>query len=108
MLDNPKIPKYADPRSLVVTLAIQGIQVQNVLIDLGASINVMTKEVMSKLKIIGLIKTQTILQLVDSSTIIPNGMSEDVIVTLHSWDYPVDFVVLSPKTSTRGYPIILG
>ena len=35
-------------------------------------------------------------------------MLEDVIVTLHSWDYPVDFVVLSPKTSTRGYPIIIG
>ena len=25
MLDNPKIPKYLDPRSPVVTLAIQGI-----------------------------------------------------------------------------------
>ena len=46
MLDNPRIPKYADPGSPVVTLTIQGIQVQNVLIDLGASIKVMTKEVM--------------------------------------------------------------
>ena len=79
----------------------------NVLIDLGASINVMTKEVMCKLNIIGLRQTPTILQLENSSTIIPNGMLEDVIVTLHSWDHLVDFVVLSPKTSTGGYPIIL-
>ena len=81
---------------------------QNVLIDLGASINVMTKEVMAKLHIAILRETPTILQLANSSTIVPNGMLEDVTVTLHSWNYPVDFVVLSPKTSTGGYPIILG
>ena len=57
---------------------------QNVLIDLGASINVMTKEVVYKLSIIGLRQTSTILQLADSSTIIPDGMLEDVTVTLHS------------------------
>ena len=68
----------------------------------------MTKEVMSKLHIIGLREMAKFLQLVDSSTIVPNGMLEDVIITLHSWDYPVDFVVLSPKKNTRGYPIILG
>lgn len=68
----------------------------------------MTNEVVSKLNIIGLRQIPTILQLTDSSTIIPDGMLEDVTITLHSWDYPVDFVVLSPKTSTGGYPIILG
>jgi hypothetical protein len=61
MLDKLKIPKYSNPGSLVVTLTIQGIQVQNALVDLGASINVMTKEVMSKLHIIGLRETPTIL-----------------------------------------------
>ena len=108
MLDNLKIPKYSNHRSPVVTLAIQGIQVQNVLVDLGASINVMTKEVIYKLHIIGLREMPIVLQLADSLTIIPDGMLENVTVTLHSWDYPVDFVVLSPKVSTRGYPIILG
>lgn len=108
MLDNYKMPKYADPGSPVVTLTIQGVKVQNVLIDLGASINVITKEVVSKLSIIGLRQMPTILQLVDSSTIIPNGMLEDVTVILHSWEYRFDFVVLSPKTSSGFYPIILG
>ena len=61
MLETLKVPKYSDPRSLVVTLTIQGVQVQNVLIDLGASINVMTKEVMAKLHIIGLRETPIVL-----------------------------------------------
>ena len=108
MIENLKIPKYANLGSPIVTLSIQGIQVLNALVNLGAFINAMTKEGMSKLHIIGLRETPTILQLVDSSTIILDGMLEDVTITLHSWDYPVDFVVLSPKTSTRGYPIILG
>ena len=68
----------------------------------------MTKEVMAKLHIVGLRETPTVLQLVDSSTIVADGMLEDVIVTLHSWDYPVDFVVISPKKYIGGYPIILG
>ena len=62
----------------------------NVLIDLGASINVMTKEVMCKLNIIGLRQTPTILQLADCSTIVPDGMLEDVIFTLYLWDYSVE------------------
>ena len=84
MLETIKVPKYSNPRSPVVTLAIQGVQVQNVLIDLGASINVMTKEVMAKLHIVGLRETPTVLQLADSSTIVPDGMLEDVTITLHS------------------------
>ena len=68
----------------------------------------MEKEVMAKLHIVGLRETPTVLQLANSSTIVPNGMLEDVTVTLHSWDYPVDFVVLSPKMNTGGYLIVLG
>ena len=30
------------------------------------------------------------------------------MVTLNSWEYPVDFVVLSLKATMGGYPIILG
>ena len=108
MLETIKVPKYSDPGSPIVTLAIQGVQVQNILIDLGASINVMTKEVMAKLHIVGLRETPTVLQLADSSTIVSDGKLEDVSVALHSWDYPVDFVVLYPKITTGGYPIILG
>lgn len=108
MLEKVAIPKYFNPGSPVVTVTIHGIQVQNALVDLGASINVMIKEVLSRLHIVGLKETPTILQLTDSSTIKPYGMIEDVIVTLNSWEYLVDFVVLSLKYSMGGYPLILG
>lgn len=69
MLEKLVVLKYFDPRSLVVIVTIHGIQVQNFLVDLGASINIMKKEVLSQFHIIGLRETPTILQLVDSSTI---------------------------------------
>ena len=85
----------ATPTFFIVT--IHGIQVQNALVDLGASIDFMKKEALSRLHIIGLREKPTILQLVDSSPIKPDGMIEDAIVTLNSWEYPVDFFILSPK-----------
>lgn len=102
------MPKYSDPRILVVTIYINGIQIQNVLIDLGASINVMTREVLLRLSIIGLRDTPTILQLAKNSTIKTDGMIEDIILTLDSLDFPSNFVVLSPRGTLEGYPLILG
>jgi len=78
------------------------------LIYLGESINFVTKEVLLRLSIIGLRDTPTIIQLVDNSTIKPDGMIEDIIVTLDSLDFPSDFVVLSPRGTLDGYPLILG
>ena len=63
---------------------------------------------MKKLKIQGLRATPTILQLASSSTITPNGMIENIVVTLDSLEYPADFMILSPKVNLFGYPIILG
>lgn len=40
------MPKYLDLGSLVVAVIINGVTVQNALIDLGATINVMTKSIM--------------------------------------------------------------
>jgi len=53
--------KYSDPGSLVVSVNINGQFVKNSLIDLGAAINVMTKETMKKLQIEGLRPTPTIM-----------------------------------------------
>ena len=83
-LEKLTVPKYSNPGSLVVTVTIHGMQVQNALVDIGAFISIVTKEVLSWLYIIGLKETPTILQLADSSTIKLDGMIEDVIVTLNS------------------------
>ena len=68
----------------------------------------MTKDTMKKMNIEGLRATPTILQLADSSTITPDGMLEDIVVTLDSLEYPTHFMILSPKFNLYGYPIILG
>ena len=68
----------------------------------------MTKETMKKLQIEGLRPTPTILQLADSSTVIPDGMIENIVVTLDSLEYPAEFMILSPKVNPSSYHVILG
>eukprot|EP00253_Pinus_taeda_P005557 PITA_05557 len=53
-------------------------------------------------------KTSTVLQLADHSTVTPEGIVEDVLVFVDSWEYPADFLVLQPKAKLTGYPLILG
>jgi len=38
----------------------------------------------------------------------PEGIVEDVIVSIDSWEYLADFLVLQPKAKLIGYPLILG
>ena len=88
---------------------IDGVIVPNTLIYLGDAINIMTKETMLKLNLQGTLrKTTTVLQLADNSTVTLEGIVEDVMVTIDSWEYPTDFLVLRPKTNFNGYPLILG
>ena len=68
----------------------------------------MNREVLLRISFIGLRDTPTILQLVDNSIVNPDGMIEDIIVTLDSLDFPSKFFVLLPKGTLGGYPIILG
>ena len=93
----------------MVYVHIDGIIVPHILIDIGASMNVMTKETMLKLNLQGsLRKTTTILQLEDRSTLSPEGVVEDAMVSIDSWEYLVYFLVLHPKTKFNVYPLILG
>jgi hypothetical protein len=68
----------------------------------------MTKGTMEELKLFNLHHTPTVLQLADRSTIKPEGVLEDIIVSLDSWEYPMDFMVLQPKSNLGGHPLILG
>lgn len=48
----------------------------------------------------------TILQLADQSTIKPERIIENVQITIESWNYPVNFLILKIKFNS-GYPMIL-
>jgi hypothetical protein len=108
MLGKVFMAKYMDSGSLVVRVNINNISFTHTLVDLGAAINVMTKETMEKLQLPGLRPTPTILQLADRSTVKSVGMLEDVIVSADLWEYPIDYMVLQPKANLGGYPLILG
>jgi len=108
MLGQEICPKYLDPGSPVVDVHINGTIVPHTLIDLGAAINVMTKDTMLKINLQGsLRKTTIVMQLADCSTVTPKGIVEDVMVFIDSWEYPVDFLVLQPKDKLTGCPLIL-
>eukprot|EP00253_Pinus_taeda_P016231 PITA_16231 len=53
-------------------------------------------------------ETPTILELADRSTIKPEGVIEDLIISVEYWNYPADFFVLQTKTKLGGHPLILG
>jgi hypothetical protein len=59
------IQKYADPDSPIVKIHINNVAIENTLIDLEETINVMTKDTMDKLQLSNLRNTPIILQLVD-------------------------------------------
>ena len=78
------------------------------LVDLGATINVITIETMHALSLRNLKHTPTILELENRSTVKPVGKLEDVKISVDSWHYPIDFLVLQTQSSVGGHPLILG
>ena len=90
---------------------IGGTCVENALMDLGASVNLLPYSVYKKLGLGELKPTTNTLSLADRSVKIPKGIVEDVLVKVEEFYYPVDFVVLDTKPVAEGtnhVPIILG
>lgn len=38
----------------------------------------------------------------------PEGIIEDLVIALDSWEYFANFIVLYPKAKLASYPLILG
>jgi hypothetical protein len=107
--EQPKLAKYGDLGNPVVTITINEVSIENTLIDLGAAINVMTTTTLEQLQLQPLLRlTPTILELADKTRVIPEGILDDVMVTLASWEYPIYFLVIHSKDLSRGHPITLG
>ena len=100
--------KYTDPGNPIVSIQIGDFLVSNALIDLGEAINVMAKQTMDQLGSVHIHPTPTVLELADRSKIKPEGVLDDVVVSLDSWEYPIDFLIINPKTQLDGHPLILG
>ena len=68
----------------------------------------MTIETVRKLGLTNLKPTPTILELADRSTIKPEGILDDLIISVDSWEYPTNFLVLQPNLELGGHSLILG
>ena len=67
----------------------------------------MTSNTMKELQLSNLKPTQTILELEDMSKLDLEGIIDDVMESLLSWEYPTDIMVIQPKMM-EGHPMILG
>lgn len=85
MIEKITFLKYEDPRSPLVVVTIENTFISNVLMDLGASINVMAYETMMNIWCIEVIPISIVLQLKYRYTIISYGIIEDVLVVVDSY-----------------------
>ena len=103
--------KYKDPSFPTISVNIGGTYVENALLDLGSSVNLLPYSVYKQLGLGELKPTSITLSLAYRSIKIPKGTMEDVLIQVAKFYYPVDFVVLDTEpvvVGTNYVPIILG
>lgn len=78
--------KYIDPGIPFVNISINGTVIKKNMIEFGAVINVIFKNIINYLKLEGLRPIATVFHLVDRSTMEPKGFLEDIVVVVDSWE----------------------
>ncbi|XP_058217325.1 uncharacterized protein LOC131328395 [Rhododendron vialii] len=102
---------YKDPGSPTIAITMGGKRIEQALLDLGASVNLLTYSVYQELRLGEMKPTRATLQLADRSVRVPRGVVEDVLVQVDKFVYPVDFVILDTNptnSSAASTPVILG
>ncbi|XP_021716887.1 uncharacterized protein LOC110684760 [Chenopodium quinoa] len=100
-------PKLKDPGNFSIPCAINKMQIDNALYDLGASVSLMPYSVYQRFEIGELLPSNITLQLADRSIKFPKGKVVDVPLRVGNFVFPVDFVVLEMDEDDT-IPIILG
>ncbi|CAM8908302.1 unnamed protein product [Rhodiola kirilowii] len=103
-------PKCGDPGTYTIPCMIGNIRLENCMLDLGASMNVLPYSIYSSLRIGPLEPAGLTIQLADRSCKQPEGKIEDVLVQVGELVFPADFYVLKMEHSspTDHAPILLG
>ncbi|XP_070049582.1 uncharacterized protein [Nicotiana tomentosiformis] len=109
ILKNKLPQKCGDPESFTIPCSLGTTTFDKSLCDSGASINLMPLSIYMKLeKEIEEIRSAPIsLQLADQTTLIPEGIVEDVLVRVDKFVFPVDFIVVNMEENKKA-PFILG
>ncbi|CAK9151637.1 unnamed protein product [Ilex paraguariensis] len=104
-------PKFKDPGCPTIAITIGNYRVEQALLDLGASVNLLPYSVYQQLQLEELKPTSITLQLADRSIRTPRGVVEDVLVQIDKFYFPVDFIVLDTHpvaNLSSQIPVILG
>ncbi|XP_076921175.1 uncharacterized protein LOC143582519 [Bidens hawaiensis] len=103
-----KLPKkMADPGSFTIPCILGDDTVSHALADLGASINLMSYSVFSRLGLGEPRPTRMSIQLADRSVKYLRGIVENMLVRIGKFIFPVDFVILD-MNEDDSVPLILG
>ncbi|CAN6576881.1 unnamed protein product [Malus baccata var. baccata] len=103
-------PKCKDPGSFTIPCVIGNTRFKSAMLDLGASINVMTYSIYASMNLGALKHDGVIIQLADRSNAYPKGVLEDVLVQVDHLVFPADFYVLEMDESDHApsLPILFG
>nr|GFB90744.1 reverse transcriptase domain-containing protein [Tanacetum cinerariifolium] len=99
-------PKLGDPGSFIISCNFNKAFSCNVLVDLGASINLMPYSLYAKLSLETLKPTKMSVRLADRSFQYPVGIAENMLVEIGKFTFPVDFVILEMEEDSK-VPLIL-
>ncbi|GJU01205.1 retrovirus-related pol polyprotein from transposon TNT 1-94 [Tanacetum coccineum] len=105
---NNVIPwKEKDPGSFTLPYFINDLCFDNALVDLGASISVMSLLTYLNLGLGELVHNRLTVELADRTVKYPKGIAENVLVGIGKFTFPIDFIILDIPEDIK-VPLILG
>ncbi|XP_071688433.1 uncharacterized protein [Rutidosis leptorrhynchoides] len=108
LASRPRIPKkLGNPGKFVFPCKFGESEVFNALADLGASINLMPHSLYERLGLGPLKPTRICIRLANHSFDTAIGIAKDILVSIDSLVFPVDFVIMEMKEDLQ-VPLILG
>ncbi|GKD52839.1 retrovirus-related pol polyprotein from transposon TNT 1-94 [Tanacetum coccineum] len=107
VLQNELPPKKKDPESFILPCVIGNTTVSNALADLGARISIMPFSMFKRLGLGNPKPVNMMIEMAAMSMQSPKGIVENVLVKIHNFVFPVDFVILDIIEDDK-VPIILG
>ncbi|XP_027171491.1 uncharacterized protein LOC113771065 [Coffea eugenioides] len=110
MIQRKLPPKCGDSGMFTIPCKIGNTPIRRAMLDLGASINVMSKTIFTSLNLGPLKETTIIIQLTDRMNAYAEGLVEDVLVQVNELVFPADFYILDmgDEKSLNLSPILLG
>ena len=106
-MDDSVPMKKGDPERPVILIYIGCHKFEEVVCDLGASVNIMSKVIYEKINSDPLMYIIICLQLADQTLCYPKGILEDICVRVGHSYVSTDFVIVETGGDDRA-PIILG